>query len=220
MVPSSELQGEELAPGLWRWTAPHPDWTPEEGGPDGWERDVGCVLYDAHDAVLLIDPLAPPERERFWLALDGLVAGRPLAVLLTVFWHQRGAQEVLERYPGATLWANERAVDRLEVSPTKPFRPGDTLPGGVQAFDARRADEVVYWLPEHGALVTGAVLLGAEGGGVRLFPQSWVARGPRPAEVAAELGPLLELPVEMVLVSHGNPVLAGAREALARALEA
>ena len=31
----------EIATGLWRWTAPHPDW--KEG--EGWDQDVGCVYY-------------------------------------------------------------------------------------------------------------------------------------------------------------------------------
>ena len=34
-----------------------------------------------------------------------------------------------------------------------------------------------------------------------------------------ELEPVLDLPIELVLVSHGEPVFAGGREALARALE-
>ena len=215
---------QRIRPGLWRWTAPHPDWTPEEGGDDGWERDVGCVYYEAPDAVVLIDPLAPSgaDGERFWEALDRDVerAGRPVAVLLTVFWHERSAQEVVERYPGATFWAHERALDRLEGTVTNPFRLGDALPGGVSAYDANRRDEVVYWLPEHRALVAGDVLLGAPGGGVRVCPDSWLPSDVDPAEFRGSLRPLLELPVELVLLAHGEPVLADAKAALARALEA
>ena len=29
------MEIEQLRPRLWRWTATHPDWSPEEGGPDG-----------------------------------------------------------------------------------------------------------------------------------------------------------------------------------------
>jgi hypothetical protein len=46
---------------------------------------------------------------------------------------------------------------------------------------------------------------------------------PRPlsaAELRALLLPLLDLPVERVLVSHGEPVLHDGRAALARALRA
>ena len=59
----------ELVPGLWRWTAPHPDWSPEddEGG-EGWARDVGCLYLETPRALVLFDPLAPAEeteRDRF-----------------------------------------------------------------------------------------------------------------------------------------------------------
>ena len=37
-------------------------------------------------------------------------------------------------------------------------------------------------------------------------------------ELSDALRPLLDLPVEMVLVSHGEPVLSGGREAIACAL--
>jgi hypothetical protein len=40
------------------------------------------------------------------------------------------------------------------------------------------------------------------------------------AQLAEQLRPLLELPIERVLVSHGEPVLSGGREALAEALDA
>ena len=35
------MEIEEIRPRLWRWTATHPDWSPEEGGPEGWEPEVG-----------------------------------------------------------------------------------------------------------------------------------------------------------------------------------
>ena len=47
-------------------------------------------------------------------------------------------------------------------------------------------------------------------------PRAWV--GDDYADAVEALRPLLDLPVERVLVTHGEPVLAGAREALAAAL--
>jgi hypothetical protein len=48
-----------------------------------------------------------------------------------------------------------------------------------------------------------------------------LTRDPRPtlAEVAVRIRPLLDLPIEVVLVSHGEPVLSRGRQALARALD-
>ena len=175
------MEVEQIAEGLWRWTTRHPDWTPEEGGEEGWAAEVGCVYYEASDAVVLIDPLAPTEdreRERFWRALDRDVAqaAKPAAVLLTVFWHERSATEVAARYPDSTIWAHERAPERIEARVTNPFGVGDPLPGDVEAFDACRGNEVMYWIPKHRALVPGDVLLGAPGNSVRMCPMSWLPK--------------------------------------------
>lgn len=198
------MEVERLAEGLWRWTTRHPEW--KQG--DDWEPEVGCVYYEAPGAVVLIDPLVPvepEERERFWRALDGDVArlGRPVAALLTVRWHERSAAKMVERY-GGTAW--RRGDDP------------DALPRGVEALPALSAEEVVFWLPEHGALVPGDVLLGDGKRGVRLCPADWLPAGRTLEGLGAELAPLLELPVELVLVSHGDPVLEGGREKLAAAL--
>jgi hypothetical protein len=39
------------------------------------------------------------------------------------------------------------------------------------------------------------------------------------AQLGEELRPLLDLPIELVLASHGEPVLAAGRDALRRAIE-
>jgi glyoxylase-like metal-dependent hydrolase (beta-lactamase superfamily II) len=216
----------ELAPGLWRWTTTHPDWTPEQGGPEGWEREVSSVYCEAAGDVLLIDPLVPAddaERERFWgaLDLDIVRAGTP-RVLLTCAWHARSSAEILARYEGARLWAPADGLGELPsgLEATDPFRPGDTLPGGAVAIDATIPTEVLLWLPSHGALVAGDTLLGDDAGGVRLCPESWLA-GEDPSAVRAALwGRLAELPVERVLVAHGKAVSSDGRAALARALAA
>lgn len=220
------MEVRQLAPGLWRWTAAHPDWTPAEGGEEGWEPDVGCVYCEAEEGIVLVDPLVPTEpdeRERFWRALDGDVrrVGSAPAVLLTISWHTRSAREVAARYAGARVLACAAAREEMEARTDVGgwFQPGDPLPGGIEAYGTPHRHEVVFWLPSHAALVPGDVLLGDGAGGVRLLPDSWLGDVSR-NDLLASLRPLLELPVERVLVSHGEPVLEGAREALARALAA
>ena len=217
------MEVERVAEGLWRWVTPHPDWTPETLAADGWDRDVACVYYEAADAIVLVDPLVPSEpaeRDRFLRALDRDVerAGRPVAVVLTLFWHERSAGELAGRYDGAAVWAHRRAVDRLAVDVTHPFAAGDPLPGGIDAIDAHRRDEVLLWIPRHAALVVGDVLLGDGAGGVRICPDDWLEGDVSPVELRERLRPLLELPVERILAAHGEPVLADAAAALGRAL--
>jgi hypothetical protein len=182
----------ELAPGLWRWTAPHPEW--KQG--DDWEQEVGCVYHEAAAATVLIDPLVPPERDRFFAALDRDVErrGLPVAVLLTVPWHARSADALVERYAA-----------------------GHDAPAGVEAISVPEVDETLWWLPEQATLVAGDVLLGAAGG-IEVCPDSWLDGRSSHTSVRAALWPLLDLPLERILVSHGEPVLEAGRDALARAL--
>jgi glyoxylase-like metal-dependent hydrolase (beta-lactamase superfamily II) len=225
---------QELRPRLWRWTGLHPDWTPDEGGPEGWEPEVGCVYYEAPDTVVLIDPLVPPEdEERFWAALDRDVerAGVPVHVLLTVFWHSRSSRAIADRY-GAEIWAHENVLQEeqtaaaaaaggvhmqaaCEVEPTRTFAFGETLPGGVEPRYAVRFDEAIMWIPKHRALVFGDVMLGSP---LRLCPEGWLRESTH-ADLKEALRPLLELTVELVLPSHGAPVTADGGAALARILE-
>jgi glyoxylase-like metal-dependent hydrolase (beta-lactamase superfamily II) len=205
----------ELRPGLWHWTARHPDWTPEEGGPEGWDPDVSSYLYESADGLILFDPLSPD-----WDDLDNRVerAGAP-NVLITIYWHARSTPKILERYPGTRVFALDAALEhvRQRVAATDTFAAGDALPGGVEPLTTRHR-EAVFWVPRLGAVVAGDVLLGTEGPGVRVCPDSWLGDMLTPAEVRAELRPLLDRPVEALLLTHGEPVLQDARAALEGAL--
>lgn len=84
-----------------------------------------------------------------------------------------------------------------------------------------RAGETMVWLPGPRALVPGDRLLGDGKGGLRLCPPGWLRYlepGLTRDGLRVALRPLLDLPVELVLVSHGEPVLEGGHAALERAL--
>lgn len=193
---------EEIAPGLRRWTARHPD----------WEEDVASLALESDDGLILIDPLDPPRGVR-----------SPDHVLLTVFWHHRSTADLKAKHvwsPGSVRALGNRGVEVTDV-----FGAGDALPGGVQAFQTARRNEAVYWLPKQRALVAGDVLLGAGAkpratdDPLRLCPERWLGARTTHEDLRASLAPLLELPVSRVLVSHGEPILRHGRRALERVLE-
>jgi hypothetical protein len=198
MIYAPTVHLQEVARGLWRWTAPHPDWEPpkEEDSPADWGRDVGCVAYDAGDALVLIDPLIVDGDHS---ELDELAESKPsVAVLTTIRWHGRSGKELAERYDAST-------------SP----------PDSVEAIEIPGAAETIFWIPEHRALVPGDRILGDRPPGLRMCPDSWLRylEGYTREDLRKALRErLLDLPTEMVLVSHGEPVLRDGRRKLERAL--
>jgi glyoxylase-like metal-dependent hydrolase (beta-lactamase superfamily II) len=188
---------QRIADGLWRWTAPHPDaahWP--DWGP-AVRPEVGCVYYEAPDAVVLIDPLLPAgEEEKFLAYLDRDVErlGLPVSILLTAAWHARSAALLRERY---------RAEDRI--------------PDIVEAYPIEGAPEeqLAYFIRPHRALVVAEIFVGDGTGGIALVPSP--ALVDRDA-LDRSLEAIAELPVERVLVSHGEPVLSDGRQAIELAL--
>jgi len=186
-----------LADGLWRWTAPHPNaanW-PDSGPPV--PPEVGCVYYEATDAVVLIDPLLPADDEEEFLAyLDRDVErlGLPVSILLTAAWHERSAAILRERY-----------------------RADERVPESVEVFQVEGAPEeqLAYFIRPHQALVVAEIFVGDARGGLALAPSPALTDR---AALDRSLRTINELPVELVLVSHGEPVLQDGRRAIELAL--
>ncbi len=162
---------------------------------------------------MLVDPLDPPRE-----------LGAPDHVLVTVYWHGRSTRAL----DAKRVWAPARSAQPLRnrgVDVTDVVRAGDDLPGGIRAFQTARVSEVAYWLPDQRAVAVGDVLLGADakprptGDALRLCPAGWLGKQTHD-DLCESLRPMLDLPLERVLVSHGKPVLTGGRQALAAVLNA
>lgn len=204
------MEIEQIAPHLWWWTAPHPDWGPEDfKSGEGWARDVSSYALVEDGALVLFDPLVPVEDEStFWAALDSDVDEHgPPAILITVFWHARSSREIFDRYEGTTVWAHEPSLEEVSkrAAVTNVFAAGDELPGGVEPLAMHHMDEAAFWLPTHRALVFGDTLLGYEGQ-VRHCPASWLRESESFETSAKALESVLEdKDPERLLLTHGGP---------------
>lgn len=207
----------ELRPGLWHWEAPHPDW---EAGEE-WPEVVSSYAIDDGARLLLFDPIGPPG-EVFELA-----AGRETTIVLTAPWHERATRELVERLE-APVWTPppdsaqdlmekfgvtaERAGDGSpdlrwllsgEAGEAHVYLPGDALPPGVdEAFAGREHNDLVLWIGSHRTVISGDTLVDF-GQGISM--NEWLRGGVTREEVAVRLQPLLALPVEHVLLTHGGP---------------
>ena len=168
------------------WLSPHPAWAPGED----WDQNVPVVRYETDDEVALIDPLLPPEG-------DFDPHGKPVRVLLTYPAHYRSTDDFVERF-GATVWAPPRAEWRRRAKPATT----NVVPRGVEAIELDgEPNQVVFFVREHATLVTGDVLSGT-GGRLHVFVDE-----ADPVLLLPALEALANLPIERVIIPHGDLVL-------------
>ena len=219
----------ELGPGLWHWKAPHPEWRSTEP----WDQNVSSYAIDDGERLLLFDPLEVPSD------LVDLAARRETAIVLTAPWHERDAESLVERL-GAPVYTPlpdtaeylietygltaEQAGDgspdvvwllREKKGEARPCSAGDRLPFGADVFQGHKTNDTVLWVESKGALISGDTLV--DFGQDLEINERWLRPGVTREEIAARLRPLLALPVEHVLATHGGPF---DRAALERALSA
>jgi glyoxylase-like metal-dependent hydrolase (beta-lactamase superfamily II) len=207
----------ELRPGLWHWSAPHPAWAPSEP----WDQNVSSYAIDDGDRLLLFDPLAVPS------ALEALVAGRETAIVLTAPWHERDserlvarlgvpvytplpdtAEDLMREYDITAEQAGDGSPDlvwllRENRGDVRPFTAGDRLTVGVDVYPGQKPNDTVLWVGSHRAVVAGDTLADF-GEGIAINSQ-WISKHMTREQVAEGLRPLLDLPVEYVLATHGGP---------------
>lgn len=169
------------------WLAPHPDWEPGEN----WAQAVPVVRYETGAAVAVIDPFLPPDG-------DFDPHGKPVHVLLTQPSHFRGTSDFVDRH-AASVWVPPHAAWRKRPSPATT----DELPAGVEAIElAGEPQQVVFFIRDHATLVTGDVLSGT-GGTFHVFVDE-----ADPERLLPSLEALADLPIERVIIPHGDPIRA------------
>ena len=217
----------ELRPGLWHWQAAHPDWRPSEP----WDERISSYAIDDGERLLLFDPLAPP------IEMEKLAADRETAIVLTAPWHERDAQSLVERlgvpvytplpdtaqdlmdmYGLTAEQAGDGSPDvvwllREKKGEARTYSSGDRLPFGADVFAGHKKNDTVLWFESRRAVISGDTL-GDFGRGLEIN-ERWLRPGVTREEIAEGLRPLLALPVEHVLATHGGPT---DRAALERAL--
>ena len=166
-----------------------------------------------------------------------LAAERETAIVLTAPWHERDAQSLVERlgvpvytplpdtaqylmdtYGLTAEQAGDGSPDvvwllREKKGEARPYSAGDRLPFGADVFPGHKANDTVLWVESRRAVISGDTLVDF-GQGLEIN-ERWLRPGVTREEIAAGLRPLLELPVEHVLATHGGPT---DRAALERAL--
>jgi glyoxylase-like metal-dependent hydrolase (beta-lactamase superfamily II) len=217
----------ELRPGLWHWQAPHPGWRPSEP----WDQNVSSYAIEDNSRLLLFDPLGVPGE------IEALAAERETAIVLSAPWHERDAQSLVERlgvpvftpppdtaqylmdtYGLTAEQAGDGSPDvvwllKEGIGEAHLYAAGDRLPFGADVLPGHKPNDTVLWVESRRAVISGDTLVDF-GRGLEIN-ERWLRPGMTREEIAAGLRPLLALPVEHVLPTHGGPT---DRAALERAL--
>ena len=218
---------DEICPGIYRWTAPHPEWRTRVE----WGHEVASFALVTGDALSLVDPLLPPSgasaRDDVKRTLDDLVdRSARLDIMITIPYHTRSAEELYARYRtrlDTAVWGHPAVGKRLsdEATPLEQIRPGAPVGRSAVAYaigKPRRFETPLYF-PAHRALAFGDAVIGIDGV-LRIWQQASTDPEWHERSFVPTLRPLLDLDVERVLVTHGPSVLQGGREALEEALSA
>jgi hypothetical protein len=216
---------DEIARGVLRWTAPHPEWRTRIE----WGHEVASYALSCPDGLSLVDPLLPspdsPGRSNVLARLDELVAAASgLDILVTIPYHTRSSEPLFWRYRDrlpVALWGHPAVAKRFTdpATPLTPIVAGERAGSSALPYaigNPRRFETPLYF-PDHRALVFGDALVCFEG-----ELRVWQERPFSPAwyrdKFLPTLLPLLDLDVEMVLATHGAALLRGGRAALQRAV--
>jgi glyoxylase-like metal-dependent hydrolase (beta-lactamase superfamily II) len=190
----------ELTPGIWHWTAEHPN------------LGVDVSSYWIPDLKLLLDPIAVPEE------VDDVDC-----ILLSCRHHVRDSIEAAERF-GATIQAPRSGMHEFGGdTPIQPYNFGDGLVGGevtTHEVGGLSPDEAALHIPSKRALsiADGAIRYGDE---LHFVPDQYMDDPERDKDdLRRGFGELADqLDFDVLLVAHGTPYASGGRDALRRFAE-
>jgi hypothetical protein len=200
------IQTSEVIPGVFHWIA------------NLDESDYAVSSYYLAGSGIAIDPQLPASE------IDSL-PGAVNQIVITSVWHVRSVV-ALAAASGAKVISIPELVTTLEDKArgleVEPVPSGDELAAGVSIHrlgSGAYHEAVVYTAQAGGALIAGDALSVTEDD-LGVISTEYLGDDPETVRSAIEsdLRALLALEFDSVLVTHGGPVVGGAKERLAALL--
>jgi hypothetical protein len=199
---SGGLIMQEILPGIWHWTAVHPN------------IKMAVSSYYVEPEGALIDPLIPDE------GLDWFADRPPRNIYMTIRHHYRHCGKFAERY-GCEVWCVEQGMHEFAKGEVvRPFKFGDLLPGEIEAIEIGSLcpDEgALYLSREEGCVFLADGCVRMDDGPLQFVPD--ILLGDDPDAVKTGLRNayrrLLDTrSFEHVMLAHGLPLVGTGRAAL------
>lgn len=189
---------KQILPDIWQWS-----WFSEEK-----QLDFNGLFLMVGEHKILIDPPLMTAEARAVVRRH-----EPIDyIIVTNRDHIREAA-VYQAELRCQLWVPEADASQMEVNPTKTYKDGELLPGGIWAIhlkDQKSPGESSLFLERgRGLLIVGDALIGKPSGSVRMLPVDKYADVERAKE---GLSRLLKYNFESLLVGDGASILVGGKQ--------
>ncbi len=188
---------KQILPGIWQWS-----WFSDEK-----QLDFNGLLLTIGEYKILVDPPLMTGDAREIVRRE-----EPIDyIIVTNRDHLREAPAYHAEL-NCQLYVPEADAPQMEVKPTKTYKDGELLPGGIWAVhlkDQKSPGESALFIERgRGLLIVGDALIGKPPGAVRLLPAEKYAD---PAKAKEGLRRLLKYNFDSLLVGDGSSILLGGK---------
>jgi len=189
---------KQILPGIWQWS-----WFSDEK-----QLDFNGLLLTIGEYKILVDP--PPMTVE---AREIVRREEPIDyIIVTNRDHLREAP-AYQAELNCQLYVPEADATQMEVKPTRTYKDGELLPGGIWAVhlrDQKSPGESALFIERgRGVLIVGDALIGKPPGSVRLLPDEKYADL---AKAKEGLRRLLKYSFDSLLVGDGTSILVGGKQ--------
>lgn len=196
---------KQLLPGIAQWS-----WFSQEK-----QLDFNGLFLTLGEHRILVDPppMAPDE-------ISDVKRGGALDyIIVTNRDHAREAATYQVEF-NCQLQVPEPDAPQMELKPTKTFKDGELLPGGIWVVhlrDQKSPGESALFIQQgKGVLIIGDALIGKPAGSLSLLPAEKYADRTKARE---GLRRLLKYNFDAILVGDGASILTGAKQAVEQVLQ-
>jgi glyoxylase-like metal-dependent hydrolase (beta-lactamase superfamily II) len=197
---------KQILPGMWQWS-----WFSEEK-----QLDFNGLFLMVGEHKILIDPPPMTAEAATFIRRNGPVD----YVVVTNRDHVREAATYQAEYK-CQLQVPDADAAQMDVKPTKTFKDGELLPGGIWVIhlqDQKSPGESALFIQQgRGVLIVGDALIGKPAGGVSMLADGKYADA---AKAKEGLRRLLKYQFESLLVGDGTSIMAGAKQPVEQLLHA
>jgi len=196
---------KQLLPGIWQWS-----WFSEEK-----QLDFNGLFLMVGEHKILVDPPPLTGEAQAHIRRNGPVD----YLIVTNRDHTREAV-VCQAEFGCRLFVPEADAASMDLRPTKTYRDGELLPGGIWAIQLSNqkspGESALFIQQGKGVLIVGDAMIGKPAGSLSLLPADKYAD----VEKAKDgLRRLLKYEFDSLLAGDGISILTGGKSALTRLLD-